>query len=785
MGGGRSGVVKIWDVETGKLLRVFAFLALFALLAGNVLPRQDPATCGTYRVRTREQLHLHRRAAVRAAAAADFGNIAVLQDAGDIVASPNQFNLDRQTLALDPTAPNAAQYQFQLTGSSFDASAATAGVLLSGLGDDDTRSIALPFAFPFFGANYRRVFVNSDGNLTFSAGDTSSGDRSLGALTAGPPRIAVLYEDLNPSQSSAGVSVLAAADRFVVSWVNVPEYADFGVGSLQTFQVRLFPNGRIEFAYQGVFSQGAVVGISPGGLQGTPSVVSFYAGNSGEYVSTVAERFGTQSEIDVVAAAQRFYQTHDDSYDYLAFYNNMGVSAGPGAVSWELTVSNTGRSGFGDDQPADFGQEFGSAGRLQAVLNLGPIGQYPDDPGAFISQRPTTHDTPTTIFAHEAGHLFLAYASVRDPQDATARPMLGHQNAHWNFAFDSEASLLEGNRIQDNGAAVSPRFLTVGITEAYSPLDQYLMGFRAAEEVPPVFLVTSPTTYTLDRLPQLGVAFDGGRRDVAVPELIQAEGRRTPDYTVSQRRFRVAVILIVAAGAPPSMADLAKADSFRQSFETFYPIAASNRAVVETTLLRSLRLSTFPAAGILQGASITGSVALAKPATAPLTVQLASQSGFVTVAKTVTIQAGANSASFPITGVTAGVDELVATPSDPSQFETPHARIQVAASTASLKLSVVSGDNQTGRPGVPFQSPVVFQVTDINNLPYPGVRVRAATARGNVTPAITVTDDAGKVRFQWTPGALTDNKLTAALDDDPSISATAVAAVSGPTRRRP
>src|SRR5262249_20511776 len=193
----------------------------------------------------------------------------------------------------------------------------------------------------------------------------------------------------------------------------------------------------------------------------------------------------------------------------------------------------------------EMGNEFGSASRLQAVLNLGSLGQFPKDPSGVVPGRSTTGDTPVTIVAHETGHLFLAYASIRDPNDPAARPMLGGQRARWALTFDSEASLLEGNRIRDDGPAVSPEFTTTATVEGYSPLDQYLMGFRTPDEVPPQFLVTGPDRSFATRLPRVGVSFDGQRRDVSAAEIIAAEGRRTPDSTVSQRRFRFAFILIV------------------------------------------------------------------------------------------------------------------------------------------------------------------------------------------------------------------------------------------------
>ena len=98
------------------------------------------------------------------------------------------------------------------------------------------------------------------------------------------------------------------------------------------------------------------------------------------------------------------------------------------------------------------------------------------------------------------------------------------------------------------------------------------MGFRAPEEVPATFLVTNPTPSTIagSRPPQSGVDFNGDRRDVTVQDIIQVEGRRTPDYTVSQRNFRFGFILVVAQGSEPSTADLAKVETFRQGFEEIY-----------------------------------------------------------------------------------------------------------------------------------------------------------------------------------------------------------------------
>ena len=117
--------------------------------------------------------------------AADVGDVAVLQDAGDLMITPNPLDLRDAGLQLRPNDRGGYEvtplaYGFrQPLGSSIT------------LSDDDAHEVALPFAFPYFGHQYRRAFVNSDGNLTFTEGDSSSSERSISRLLSGPPRVAL------------------------------------------------------------------------------------------------------------------------------------------------------------------------------------------------------------------------------------------------------------------------------------------------------------------------------------------------------------------------------------------------------------------------------------------------------------------------------------------------------------------------------------------------------------------------------------------------------------------
>jgi len=744
--------------------------SLAVLLSLSVVQaHQDPVVCGTGPAGARLGYEVHQSMArtvkkrsplaMANAALPDAGQIALMDDTDGAVARRNDFNLNQKTVRFVPTVANASKYRVEAAGNSYDAAAGTSGVLVFGIGDDDTRDLDLPFAFPFFGVQYRKISLNSDGNLTFGIGDSGSGERSLGRMTAGPPRIAPLFEDLDPTQAQQGIRVLSAADRYVVSWVQVPEYSDFGSGVVLTFQVRLFPDGKIEFAYSSGSASEAVVGIAPGRLQGATSIVDFTGGSSQEFSGAIAERFLGNDEVDIYSAAQKFYLNHEDAYDYLVFYNALGIPASSGAVAYEVTVRNN-RTGYGDT-PVDLGFEAGSKRRLQAILNMGPLTQYPVDPNAVVPARGTTRDTPLTVLGHEAGHLFLAFASVRDPGDPEARPMLGRSLVHWNFAFNSEASLLEGNRIRDNGPGVTPRFTTTATVQGYAPLDQYLMGFLPPENVPPTFLVQNATSGDSGRAPQVGVNFNGTRRDIQIDEIVQVEGRRTPDSTVSQRRFRFAFVLVTQAGTAPTTAQLNQLEAYRSQFESFYNRASSQNGTADATLKKALRVSTFPAAGVLAGVTASGKVVVENAVATPLTILLRA-GGAIGVPSSVTIPAGATETSFQITGLREGVDDLVAEASD-AQYESVNSRIQVAAAGA-LKVVVDSGNNQTAVSGVELAQPVSIRVTDINALPYPGVSVQASvSAGGSLVAASAITDESGVAQFRWKPGPGPLNELTATI----------------------
>jgi len=107
--------------------------------------------------------------------------------------------------------------------------------------------VDLPWAFPFYGTPRTTVRVSSNGYLTFGTDGTDYTNDPI--PNADPPNafIAPFWDDLNPSTSGEVYTYYdTETDRFIVEWYQVPHY---GASSPYTFEVILYPDGRILFQY--------------------------------------------------------------------------------------------------------------------------------------------------------------------------------------------------------------------------------------------------------------------------------------------------------------------------------------------------------------------------------------------------------------------------------------------------------------------------------------------------------------------------------------------------------
>lgn len=210
------------------------------------------------------------------------------------------------------------------TGIDIIFNAPTPGVIP--LGDDDFAELPLPFTCEICGVEYNSVFVNSNGSLTFGAGDTDFTE-SAGEFLGEVPRIAALWDDLSPNNGGVvsfeqNTNKKGVIDEFIVRFEDVPEF--FATGA-NTFEFRIFLekekgqtfNCYLDIIYGDMSATDGLAGISCGGadtcgseqqsdlssfaprrinLQGQPAVFELFSfGNPNDLANSIV-RFNSTTD---------------------------------------------------------------------------------------------------------------------------------------------------------------------------------------------------------------------------------------------------------------------------------------------------------------------------------------------------------------------------------------------------------------------------------------------------------------------------------------------------------
>ncbi len=193
--------------------------------------------------------------------------------------------------ADNPTEKVALQVQAGVTIENIDLVSNESVNKLETLGDDDEELYVFPegFSFPFFGKVYTELSVNTDGNMTFIGGDSTSFPRDEQRFLSSLPRIAPLFTDLNPQQGGS-ISAAFDGDSITFTWDGVPEFSDISqcpTRAGNSFSATLFSNGDILFQYGqidvtpdagGLGCSGGdddlqiIVGLNPGGSAAGSSI---------------------------------------------------------------------------------------------------------------------------------------------------------------------------------------------------------------------------------------------------------------------------------------------------------------------------------------------------------------------------------------------------------------------------------------------------------------------------------------------------------------------------------
>jgi hypothetical protein len=114
------------------------------------------------------------------------------------------------------------------------------------------------------------------------------------------------------------------------------------------------------------------------------------------------------------------------------------------------------------------------------------------------------------------------------------------------------------------------------------------MGLIPPGDVPPFFYVQNPTNLSATRNresgPEVGITFNGTRRDVLIQDIIAVNGAREPTAATAARVHRQAFIYLSSAGTAPPASAIAKLDNIRRQWEGFFLAATDGRMTAITTL---------------------------------------------------------------------------------------------------------------------------------------------------------------------------------------------------------
>lgn len=514
--------------------------------------------------------------------AADASHVLVVEDDGVILSPPEPLPLGGRRLTFSPTPLGG--YGTRLGPSR---GLLRRGSRLDFAGrQDGVARVELKAPFSYFGRQYDEIFVHAQGAVSFgeplaASPRANASAELLSGLLAGPPAIAVLWNELqvDAADPGRGVYVDQRGEATVITWYQTASVRPAGMPN--TFRLTLGAAGVIDLDYGALSTRWGVVGLTPGTERDGARVVDFATAPRIAPRSATLAWYRDLPQLNEIALARNVYERLPDRFQFLTVFTTQPVD-GPSPV-WSTTVKNSDR---GIGMPTfDHSALFGSA-TLEHLVVMNDLAFYADDPEQS-PRLPSYAYAPSTlaVLAHETGHRWLAYAGGIDESFAGG-------DGHWSYVLDSGASFLGGNALEQNADGT---FTSTAAMRGYGPLDRYLMGLLAPEEVAPFFVVDGAHGFVPPRgrggepfseesHPEAGVRFAGTRRDVTIDDVIEQTGPRDPDASGARTAFRMATVLVVPAGTLPAEAQVAKVERIRRAFGPFFREATGNRARMHTWL---------------------------------------------------------------------------------------------------------------------------------------------------------------------------------------------------------
>ena len=138
--------------------------------------------------------------------------------------------------------------------------------------DDESVPVALARPFTFQGQAYSSVFVNSNGSVTFGAGDPNF-QANVPAFLAGPPRISPLWTDLDPTGTLGNKGVVLVDTNARPAAVHFVSVSEFFSSDPNYFTAELREQGGIVLKWGPTARGAALVGVTQGGGVADPGPI--------------------------------------------------------------------------------------------------------------------------------------------------------------------------------------------------------------------------------------------------------------------------------------------------------------------------------------------------------------------------------------------------------------------------------------------------------------------------------------------------------------------------------
>jgi len=205
----------------------------------------------------------------------------------------------------------------------------------------------------------------------------------------------------------------------------------------------------------------------------------------------------------------------------------------------------------------------------------------------------TTFRSIHGILGQEVGHRWGAMLTFIDPERrVNSSELLGRDKSHWSYWLNTGGSPMEGNRWIDEGEG-NFRIEHAPFTK-YSDFDLYAMGVMDEREVRPTFFIRptgcpgsrdcDATTAPESGLPRV----QGERVDVALVDVQDALGFRTPGFGEATRVSRQIFVFNTIKGAEPSIAPpdqaIPKLEAVRKYWNEYFYEATFTRMRSITTV---------------------------------------------------------------------------------------------------------------------------------------------------------------------------------------------------------